>query len=68
MREILEEIKYFKLKRRGCVPNLQGTSLVGRDEGGRSYVTQMGSRGRLKWRCQGRAESSTLGEDGRAGA
>ena len=38
MREILEEIKYFKVKSRGCVPNLRGASLVGRDEGG-SYVT-----------------------------
>ena len=38
MREILEEIKYFKVKGRGCVPNLQGVSPVDRDRGDRLYV------------------------------
>ena len=63
MREILEEIKYSKVMRRGCVPNLRGASPVGRDEGGRSYATQTVGKGRPKWRREGRAESSTLGED-----
>ena len=68
MRETLEEIKYSKIMRRGCVPNLWGASPVGCDEGGRSYTTQMVSKGRPKWQRRGRAESWTLGEDVRAGA
>ena len=40
MREILEEIKFFKVKSSGWVPNLRGVSPVGRDEGCCSYVTQ----------------------------
>ena len=68
MRGILEEIKYSKVMRRGCMPNLRGASPVGHDEGGCSYATQMVGKARPKWRRQGRAESSTLGEDVRAGA
>ena len=40
MGEILQEIKNFEVKRRGCVPNLQGASLVGCDEGGRLYTAR----------------------------
>ena len=50
------------------MPNLQGTSPVGCDEGGRSYMTLTVGKGRPKWRCRGKAESLTLGEDVRAGA
>ena len=37
MPEILEEIKYLKVRGRGHVPNLRGASPVSRDRGGRSY-------------------------------
>ena len=36
MREIMQELKELQSKEGGCVPNLQGVSLVGRDKGCRS--------------------------------
>ena len=50
MRETLEEIKVLRSKERGCVPNLQGASPVGREDGGRSYVARSVSSGRPRRR------------------
>ena len=54
MREILEEIEYFKVRGRGCVPNLRGASPVSRDGDGRSYGARMVGKGRPNRRCRGR--------------
>ena len=43
MREILKEIKDLQFKGRGCGPNLRGTCLVDRDDGG-SFVRGTDSR------------------------
>ena len=61
MREILEEIKCFKVKRRGCVPNLRGASPVGRGEGGYLYTARTVGRSRPSQRH--RDHGGVLGAD-----
>ena len=46
MWEMLEEIKYFKLEGRGCVPNLRGAIPVGTD--GRSYTARTVEPGKTR--------------------
>ena len=58
MREIMEEIKYFKVRRRGRVPNLWGANPVDRVEGGRSYAARMVGRGWPSQPRRGRGEAS----------
>ena len=46
MQETLEEINVLQSKGRGCVTNLWGACLVGRDREGHSYAARTVSRGR----------------------
>ena len=50
------------------MPNLRGASPVDRDVGGCSYTTQTAVGVNLRWRRRGRAKSSMMGDEGRAGA
>ena len=52
MREILE-VKELQIKERGCVPNLQGASPVGCDDGNRPYAARTDGRGRPGRRRRG---------------
>ena len=47
------------------MPNLRGTSMVGRDEGGRSYTARMVSRDRPSRRHHGSVGSARGGDRGR---
>ena len=53
----------FKIRKRGCMPNLQGASPIYRDDGGNSYEAWMIDRGRLgratSW--EGRNPQSRVG-------
>ena len=44
MREILKEINELQIGKWGCMPNLQGASPVGRDEGDRSCAARTVSK------------------------
>ena len=63
MREVLKEILHFKIKGRGCVPNLRGASPVGRGEG-RSSSTAMATNAEASRRGSADGRSALGGSKG----